>query len=196
MKVDEIKNNLKKFILISDDVKKVYDTLVSMDVLQVSEETEKAVIIKLITINSLDDSFDARSVKVANIKFNLKKLFNENVGNIIGDVVGVLDGSVYAIIGCLAHTLHAVFAAMNIKIEKREAFVLCGLWECECVNTVVDLKKGYEQTNYILKSRQNRQISWDEFLDSVEKLESIECVKKVSDGEVQLIEEIKRRCRE
>ncbi len=165
----------------NNDVSLIYNNLVRSRFISISPPLEEPPMMQLLTLDSLQNYKDGRSIKPGNILLNIRKLI-EAIPEVISIGTGmVCDNLIVTICGALSLWIKLRDIA-TINISKEQAFVIVALWRNCSSNHKIPLNDGFIATNDLFKQYGELEITslkYNIIINSLVKIECIELTKEI-----------------
>lgn len=165
----------------NSDVSLIYNDLVRSRFISISPPLEEPPRMQLLTMDSLRNYKNGRSIKPGNILLNIRKLI-ETIPEVISIGAGmVCDNHIVTVCGALSLWLKLRDIA-TINISKEQAFVIVALWRSCNPNHEISLDDGYIATNNLFKQYGEPGITnlkYNMIIDSLVKIECIELTEEI-----------------
>lgn len=165
----------------NNDILLIYDILVKSGFISISPPLEEPPMMQFLTMDSLRNYKNGRSIKPGNILLNIRKLI-ESIPEVISIGAGmVCDNHIVTVCGALSLWLKLRDIA-TINISKEQAFVIVALWKNCNPNHEISLDDGYIATNNLFKQYGEPEITnlkYNMIIDSLVKTECIELTEEI-----------------
>lgn len=165
----------------NSDILQIYDILVKSGFISISPPLEEPPMMQFLTMDSLRNYKNGRSIKPGNILLNIRKLI-ESIPEVISIGAGmVCDNHIVTVCGALSLWLKLRDIA-TINISKEQAFVVVALWRNCNPNHEISLDDGYIATNNLFKQYGEPEITnlkYNMIIDSLVKMECIELTEEI-----------------
>lgn len=169
------------FIDENSDILLIYDILVKSGFISISPPLQEPPMMQLLTMDSLRNYKNGRSIKPGNILLNIRKLI-EAIPEVISIGAGmVCDNHIVTVCGALSLWLKLRDIA-TINISKEQAFVIVALWRSFNPNHEISLDDGYIATNNLFKQYGEPEITnlkYNMIIDSLVKMKCIELTEEI-----------------
>ena len=159
----------------------IYNQFLNSGFLQITPPEEDPPMMQFITMDSLKNYKQGKSIKPGNIRLNIRNLI-ESIPSAVEMAVGIaIDLPVLKI--CAALNLwKTIKGFFTVEISKEEAFVIVSLWKNCDSRHEISLEKGFISTNELLKKYEEQEFSnikYNQVIDSLIKLQCIELTEGV-----------------
>ena len=159
----------------------VFDNLVENGFISISPPLEKPPVMQFLTMDSLRNYTDGKSIKPGNILLNMRKLI-ESLPEVVTIRAGmVCDNNIVTICGALSLCLKLSDIA-TINISKEQAFVIVALWRNCDFDHKISLDDGFLSTNNLLKQYGEpdfTSLKYNIIIDSLIKIKCIELTEEI-----------------
>lgn len=159
----------------------IYNHFLNSGFLQITPPEEDPPMMQFITMDSLKNYKQGKSIKPGNIRLNIRNLI-ESIPSAVEMAAGIaIDLPVLKI--CAALNLwKTIKGFFTVEISKEEAFVIVSLWKNCDSRHEISLEKGFISTNELLKECEEQgfsNIKYNQVIDSLIKLQCIELTEGV-----------------
>lgn len=159
----------------------IYNQFLNSGFLQITPPEEDPPMMQFITMDSLKNYKQGKSIKPGNIRLNIRNLI-ESIPSAVEMAAGIaIDLPVLKI--CAALNLwKTIKGFFTVEISKEEAFVIVSLWKNCDSRHEISLEKGFISTNELLKKYEEQgfsNIKYNQVIDSLIKLQCIELTEGV-----------------
>ena len=159
----------------------IYNQFLNSGFLQITPPEEDPPMMQFLTMDSLKNYKQGKSIKPGNIRLNIRNLI-ESIPSAVEMAVGIaIDLPVLKI--CAALNLwKTIKGFFTVEISKEEAFVIVSLWKNCDSRHEISLEKGFISTNELLKKYEEQEFSnikYNQVIDSLIKLQCIELTEGV-----------------
>lgn len=165
----------------NSDILLIYDILAKSGFISISPPLEEPPMMQFLTMDSLRNYKNGRSIKPGNILLNIRKLI-EAIPEAISIGAGmVCNNHIATVCGALSLWLKLRDIA-TINISKEQAFVIVALWKNCNPNHEISLDDGYIATNNLFKQYGEPEITnlkYNMIIDSLVKTECIELTEEI-----------------
>ena len=160
----------------------VFDNLVENGFISISPPLEKPPVMQFLTMDSLRNYTDGKSIKPGNILLNMRKLI-ESLPEVVTIGAGMVcdNNNTVAICGALSLWLKLRDIA-TINISKEQAFVIVALWRNCDFDHKISLDDGFLSTNNLLKQYGEpdfTSLKYNIIIDSLIKIKCIELTEEI-----------------
>lgn len=165
----------------NNDILLIYDILVKSGFISISPPLEEPPMMQFLTMDSLRNYKNGRSIKPGNILLNIRKLIESIPEGISIGAGMVCDNHIVTVCGALSLWLKLRDIA-TINISKEQAFVIVALWKNCNPNHEISLDDGYIATNNLFKQYGEPEITnlkYNMIIDSLVKTECIELTEEI-----------------
>lgn len=165
----------------NNDILLIYDILVKSGFISISPPLEEPPMMQFLTMDSLRNYKNGRSIKPGNILLNIRKLIESIPEGISIGAGMVCDNHIVTVCGALSLWLKLRDIA-TINISKEQAFIIVALWKNCNPNHEISLDDGYIATNNLFKQYGEPEITnlkYNMIIDSLVKTECIELTEEI-----------------
>lgn len=184
-KKDEIRNIIQKnlicFSLNNIDNIEIERSLYDCNCLSITPPLEEPPMMGLLTMDSLKNYHQGRSIKPGNIKVNIKHLIDTLPQIVTCTVSLISDIDVLKI--CAAISIWKNLRdALTIEIKKEHAIVIIALWKKCNEKHKINLEDGYNATNLLCRQLSENEFTWEQYIDIIDLLTKWACIELDDEG--------------
>lgn len=157
-------------------ITEIENSLLNGIYIDITPPQEEPPMMRMMTLDSLNNYKKGESIKPGNIRLNIKKLI-ESLPDITASSVGiVLDIPILKV--CAALNVWKVLKnIMTIKIEKIHAIVIIALWN-NCNNErIITIEQGFNCVNRLCRDLSKEEFNWEDYIQVIEQLEKNSNIK-------------------
>lgn len=183
-KMNQIETIVKESLMLTSlDKENIEATqlLLECNCLKITPPQQEPPMMSFLTLDSLNNYHQGRSIKPGNIKINIKRLI-DTLPEIVTATVSVISGITIIKICAAIAIWKKLRDVSTIDIKKEQAIIIFALWKNCNEKHIISLEDGYRDSNMLCKQATESEFTWERYISTIEELEKIGCVKLTNDG--------------
>lgn len=183
-KINQIETIVKESLIQTSLDKENIETtqlLLKCNCLKITPPQQEPPMISFLTLDSLNNYHQGRSIKPGNIKLNIKRLI-DTLPEIVTATVNVISGITILKICAAIAIWKKLRNVATIDIKKEQAIIIFALWKNCNEKHIISLEDGYRDSNALCKQVTESEFTWAQYISIIEELEKIGCVALTNDG--------------